>query len=90
MTRVTRNVKGLCAPIDQADIVRFHIVTADTSPGVLEVEMVRIVAFAALFLAMTVEGWDWYISRHVTAAQVEDGTVTIAADGGPGAQIPPK
>jgi hypothetical protein len=88
MTRVTRNVKGLCAPIDQPDIVRVHIVTADTSPGVLEVEMVRILALAALFLGMTVEGWDWYVSRNAPAAQVEQGTLQIASDGAFG--IPPK
>jgi hypothetical protein len=78
MTRVDRNVKGLCAPLDRPDIVPVHIVTADTVPGVLEVEMKRNLVLLSLVVGMGVQALDWYSMRGTaTGRQVQKETVAI-------------
>jgi hypothetical protein len=90
MTRVDRNVKRLCSVVDQAGIVPFHIVTADTGPGVLEVEMTkRTLVLLSLVVGMGVQAVDWYSMRG-TAAGRQLGTTAPVAFGDGVFGPPPK
>jgi hypothetical protein len=89
MTRVSRNVKALCAPVDRSAIVPVHIVTADTVRGSLEVEMKRNLVLLSLVVGMGVQALDWFSMKGTAAGrQVESKAGVSFGDGG--TIFPPK